>query len=213
MVNCSLWCPLTCGHGELLPLVSTHMWTWSIAPFGVHSHKDMYNCSLWHLLACGHQWNTTLMKRPRPCGTHTYVAPRQPPIYENLLARVYLCTPQSYLFSTALYHNNRLYWAAMYLAFFGFLRYGELTIPDNQPFGPTVHMSIQDVTMDTNPPGLSVHIKASKTDPFRHGVTLHLGQTSADLCPVAAMSDFLSIRGTSPGLWGLRSFDQLSKIQ
>ena len=68
MVNCSLWCPLTCGHGpltcghgplacghgQLLPLVSTRMWTWSIAPFGVHSHVDMVNCSLWCPLICGH---------------------------------------------------------------------------------------------------------------------------------------------------------------
>ena len=61
MVNCSLWCLPTCGHGQLLPLVSTHirtwstrMWTWSIAPFGVHSHVDMVNCSLWCPLTCGH---------------------------------------------------------------------------------------------------------------------------------------------------------------
>lgn len=96
-------------------------------------------------------------------------------------------------------YDNQLYWAAMCLAFFGFLRCGELTIPNHQPFDPAVHMSIQDITVDANPPGLSVHIKASKTDPFRLGVTLHLGQTGVDLCPVAAMSDFLSVRGTSPG--------------
>ena len=54
-----VWCPLS--RGQVLPLVSTHMWTWSIAPFGVHSHVDMVhshvdmvNCSLWCLPACGH---------------------------------------------------------------------------------------------------------------------------------------------------------------
>ena len=87
----------------------------------------------------------------------------------------------------------------MCLAFFGFLRCGELTIPDHQPYDQTVHMSIHDISMDGNPPGLSVHIKASKTDPFRLAVTLYLGQTWVDLCPVAAMADYLAVRGTTPG--------------
>ena len=84
--------------------------------------------------------------------------------------------------------DNRLYWAAMCLAFFGFLRCGELTIPDHQPYDQTVHMSIHDISMDGNPPGLSVHIKASKTDPFRLRVTLYLGQKWVDLCPLAVMA-------------------------
>ena len=96
--------------------------------------------------------------------------------------------------------SNRLYWAAMCLAFFGFLRCGELTIPDHQPFDPDVHLTIYDICLDGIPAGLSVHIKASKTDPFRQGITLHLGQTGVDLCPVATMADYLSARGSSPGL-------------
>ena len=47
---------------------------------------------------------------------------------------------------------------------------GELTINDQQPFDPKVHMTINDISVDGNPPGLSVHIKASKTDPFRQGI-------------------------------------------
>ena len=42
-------------------------------------------------------------------------------------------------------------------------------------------------------------IKSSKTDPFRKGVNLFLGRTGSDLCPVAAMLDYLCMRGMSPG--------------
>ena len=44
-----------------------------------------------------------------------------------------------------------------------------------------------------------MNIKSSKTDPFRHGVTLYLGQTGVDLCPVAAMIDYLAVRGIASG--------------
>ena len=89
----------------------------------------------------------------------------------------------------------------MCLAFFGFLRCGEFTVPDGQAFDSSIHLAVGDIVVDTgsDPAGMSVHIKASKTDPFRQGVTLHLGKTGVDLCPVAAMVDFLSVRGVSPG--------------
>ena len=34
---------------------------------------------------------------------------------------------------------------------------------------------------------ITVAIKASKTDPFRKGVTVHIGATKSQLCPVAAV--------------------------
>ena len=34
---------------------------------------------------------------------------------------------------------------------------------------------------------VQVKIKVSKTDPFRKGVTIYLGRTGDDLCPVAAI--------------------------
>ena len=44
-----------------------------------------------------------------------------------------------------------------------------------------------------------MRIKASKTDPFRKGVSLFLGKTGSVLCPVAAIMDYLCVRGMSPG--------------
>ena len=42
-------------------------------------------------------------------------------------------------------------------------------------------------------------IKASKTDPFRRGVELFLGKTGSVLCPVAAVMDYLCVRGLAAG--------------
>ena len=39
----------------------------------------------------------------------------------------------------------------------------------------------------------------SKTDPFRRGVSIFLGKTDSDLCPVAALLSYLAKRGLAPG--------------
>lgn len=46
---------------------------------------------------------------------------------------------------------------------------------------------------------MRVTIKQSKTDPFRKGISLFLGCTSSELCPVKAVLSYLECRGTSPG--------------
>ena len=75
------------------------------------------------------------------------------------------------------YHNIMM-WAACCLAFFGFLRSSEFTIPSQSSYDPEVHLSIKDVAVDNRakPWMLKVSIKQSKTDPFRQGVTLCLGK-------------------------------------
>ena len=59
-----------------------------------------------------------------------------------------------------------------------------------------------DLALDnaTQPSLIRVKVKQSKTDPFRKDVDLHLGRTEMDLCPVAALLDFLWARGTATGL-------------
>ena len=49
------------------------------------------------------------------------------------------------------------------------------------------------------PQYITVRIKASKTDPFRKGTTVYLGITGTDLCPVAAILDYMVRRGNHPG--------------
>ena len=88
-------------------------------------------------------------------------------------------------------------WAAYTLAFFAFLWAGEVTVPSNQTFDKSTHLSVLDVAVDdaTNPTVLRIKNIKSKTDPFRRG----LGRTGSNLCAVSAMLDYLNIRGMSPG--------------
>ena len=98
------------------------------------------------------------------------------------------------------YHNIMM-WAACCLAFFGFLRSSEFTIPSQSSYDPEVHLSIKDVAVDNRakPRMLKVSIKQSKTDPFRQGVTLCLGKTDLELCPVDALLPYLVVRGNLEG--------------
>ena len=91
-------------------------------------------------------------------------------------------------------------WAAFCIGFFGFLRAGEFTVPDGA-YDHNAHLSFNDIAIDSHvsPSVLLIHLKASKTDPFRQGVDIVIGKTDDDLCPVQATVRFLAIRGDSPG--------------
>ncbi len=92
-------------------------------------------------------------------------------------------------------------WAACTTAFFGFFRLGELITPSAAAFDPTIHLTPADVAIDNraNPSLVEIHLKISKTDQERKGVSVYLGKTDDDLCPVAAVSAFLAVRGRAPG--------------
>ena len=92
-------------------------------------------------------------------------------------------------------------WAACCLAFFGFLRAGEMTVPSDAAYDPSVHLNRSDIAVDnpSRPTVMRVTIKQSKTDPFRRGVNLFLGRTSSDLCPIVAMLNYLLVRGPQEG--------------
>ena len=98
-------------------------------------------------------------------------------------------------------HNNIMMWAACALAFFGFLRCSEFTVPSQEEYSPAVHLSLQDISLDSreSPTKIQIRIKESKTDPFRHGCTLCLGKTGKDICPIRAVLPYLAKRGAQYG--------------
>ena len=102
--------------------------------------------------------------------------------------------------ATAADRDAKMIWAASCLCFFAFLRAGELTVPDDG-YDPKVHLRVDDLASDDskNPTFLRITIKQSKTDPFRKEVDLFVGRTGTDLCPVAAVLDYLQCRGMSSG--------------
>ena len=62
-------------------------------------------------------------------------------------------------------------------------------------------ISLADITLDSrfSPQTIQLHIKQSKTDPFRQGVNIYLGRTDQDICSVRAIFAYLATRGSKPG--------------
>ncbi len=116
--------------------------------------------------------------------------PKRLPITIEILQK--LCVSRSHEADTF------MLWAAVTTCFFGFMRSGEMTLTS---FDPSSHLSFGDVTVDdiSAPQIVKLHLKASKTDPFRKGVEIVLGRTHNSLCPVAALLSYLTRRGNKPG--------------
>ena len=93
-------------------------------------------------------------------------------------------------------YTSALAKAAATLAFFGLLRCGEFTSCDlsHEPA-----LSIGDVSIfqEKTGAGISVNIRASKTDPFRAGCVIKVCQTGGIACPVEAMTQFLKHRAAT----------------
>ena len=70
------------------------------------------------------------------------------------------------------------------LGFFGFMRAGEFTVTSAADFDPATSGSADNISVDSreNPSMVCVHLRQSKTDPFRKGVSIYLGRTHGDLC-------------------------------
>ena len=88
---------------------------------------------------------------------------------------------------TGMQRDTKLIWAASTLCFFGFMRVGELTALSASNYDPGVHSCMSDIAVDNlcSPSILNISITQSKTEPFRKGVCLAIGQTGTPLCPVA----------------------------
>ena len=84
----------------------------------------------------------------------------------------------------------------MTVAFFGFLRLGELTC--NSTFDPKYHLMHRDMPR-CSPMYMLVRLKVSKTDPFRQGQTIVIGKTNSPLCPISAMVAYFDSRASSFG--------------
>ena len=97
-------------------------------------------------------------------------------------------------------------WAAMTLAFFGFLRIGELTCDSN--FNPECHLTLSDLVFmpKSSPIYMLVRLKVSKTDPFRKGQTVVIGRANSKLCPISAMLAYVESRTPSPNSGPLFTF-------
>jgi len=134
------------------------------------------------------------------CGIRKEQARTRPrvrlPIAVHIMTQIY-----SVLEKSPTDYQSIMLWAACCTAFFGFLRVGKMTLPSQQAYDSSVHLSLNDVALDnrSNPTIIWLMIKQSETDPFRMGVNLCLGRTASVVCLVKAVLPYLALRGRSPG--------------
>ena len=78
----------------------------------------------------------------------------------------------------------------MYRGLLGFLRCGEFTSLLN--FDHTTNLCVADVAIFYSYANL--HMKASKLDPLRKGVTIQLHISNHTICPFSAIKKYLAVR-------------------
>jgi len=78
--------------------------------------------------------------------------------------------------------DKAMLWAACCLGYFCFFRVGEMTVPTDDEFDPVTHLMKKDLAVDNQvkPRTLRVHLKQSKKDPFKPGISLFVGRTGQD---------------------------------
>ena len=82
------------------------------------------------------------------------------------------------------------------LAFYGFLHSSEFTSPSATQFNPLVNLCCLDVSF--TPEGcLSLHLKSSKTDPYRQGCSLLIAPSSHSVCAVWSLRKYLSVHAVN----------------
>ena len=92
-------------------------------------------------------------------------------------------------YSRKLYkHNKHMLTAAFLLAFFGFLRVSEFTIPSRSKFNPHSHPTKGSISLKRK--YYAFTIKVSKTDQLRQG-QVYILRSHERFCPYSAMQKYL----------------------
>ena len=95
------------------------------------------------------------------------------------------------------------------LAYFGLLRCSEYTSFRRSWFDPDSTLLVTDISFNRDYSIMFVHIKSSKTDPFRVGCTIRVAAVSSPACPVRLMRAYLSSHPYSSGplfVWRSRCY-------
>ena len=84
--------------------------------------------------------------------------------------------------------------------FFWFSVVWGIVVPSDSLFDGATHLCFGDISVDlrTAPSALMMHLKSSKTDPFRRGASLVIGTGSGEFCPVAAVLSYMVLQGPVP---------------
>jgi len=94
-----------------------------------------------------------------------------------------------------------MFWAACNLAYFGFLRSAEFTVPNMASYSPAIHLGLADIAFASHysPSCLCIRIKELKTDPFCKGCFVYIGKGYFPLCVIQSLLAYLSVMGDPSG--------------
>ena len=92
--------------------------------------------------------------------------------------------------------DKLMLWSAFTLALYSFLRSSEFTSPSGTQFNPLVHLCFTNVSF-TSEGCLTLHLKSSKTDPYRQGCSLLIVPSLRSVCAERALRRYLSLRSVS----------------
>lgn len=117
------------------------------------------------------------------------------PITAELLSKLMTVLPQT---CSNLY-EAKLFSAAFSLAFFGFLRVGELSLTKGTSQNDII--AIHDVLISDWAPSkaIKLHLRHSKTDQLNTGITMIIPSVNVSICPVANLQTFLLVRPSFKG--------------
>ena len=81
------------------------------------------------------------------------------------------------------------------------MRCAEFTTSSTSSCSSRGDLLAEDVAVDSHlePSVIAIRIKGSKRDQFSAGVTIYLGRTNNELCPVVALLNYLAIRHIQGG--------------
>ena len=90
-----------------------------------------------------------------------------------------------------LLRDKLMLWSTFTLAFFAFLRSSGFTSPSTSHFNALSHLSASDISF-TSDGSISLHLKSSKTDPYRQGRSLLIAPSGRSVCAVRAIKKYMA---------------------
>ena len=124
--------------------------------------------------------------------------PIDKPMLSRLLGALDFTVSGTFLrhFTVSGKHHRALYEAMFCLAFYAFLRIGEMTVQSANATNPNLLQWKQLKSKDTSLTVTSIHFKHSKGKPLTLTIK---GTTSPQDCPLQIMKAYLSVRGATAG--------------
>ena len=194
---------------QTLILYATH-----ISTFSSHSNVKLHLSAVKHYATIqGHDvpfkdYNRLylLLRGIKRSQGQTYSLPKRLPITPPLLRIM----NRNLFNSSRLIEDKIMIWAAITTAFFGFLRISEYTTPRKSSYDPSTTLLVEDVRIRNE--SVRLHLKSSKTDPFRQGVTVRIEANNTILCPVNAIRYYITNHPTGSGpLFAFRNGSYLTR--